>query len=142
MLIGSDPGMSQETEYNNEGEWEEDIHERENELDDLRRQADATAAKIQALKKLKLVKSKYGQPNYTIDNDVLEDIDEIITKNFLFAKIYLKIPLPFAKIYLNFCLLYRSNGPFTKIYQKWRYGALRRRPRKWIRSKMAPHPIP
>ena len=72
--------LSQETEYNNEGEWEEDIHERENELDDLRRQADATAAKIQALKKLKLVKSKYGQPNYTIDNVVLEEIDEIITK--------------------------------------------------------------
>ena len=77
---GSDPRMSQETEFNNEEEWEKDIHEREDELSTLRQQADAAAAKIQALKKLGPMKSKYGQQNYPIEKDVMEEIEEIITK--------------------------------------------------------------
>ena len=72
--------MSQETEFNNEEEWEKDIHEREDKLSTLRQQADAAAAKIQALKKLGLTKSKYGQQNYPIEKDVMEEIEEIITK--------------------------------------------------------------
>ena len=43
---GSDPRMSQETEFNNEEEWEKDIHEREDELSTLRQQADAAAGEV------------------------------------------------------------------------------------------------
>ena len=80
MLIGSDPGMSQETEHSNEGKWEDEIVLLENELDTLRRQAEIKAAELETRKQMELVKSKYGQPNYTIKKNVLEEIDEIITK--------------------------------------------------------------
>ena len=72
IINADNTALSQETKYNNEGKWEEETVLLENELDTLRRQAEIKAAEIQA--------RKHGQPNYTIDKDVLEDIDAIITK--------------------------------------------------------------